>query len=168
MTDNIYVNEYYKLLPPNHDIQKKQFTRDARTGINVLNTEDSTLIVLNSLDWYGNYLEAIQKNYDKWQEFHYFDLGLVPVAMGPVIYQQLLDMFFHEYLSNLGVKVYSLRPLNLLRGAPLKNIQDIWVSRKDITEALGVSKTTVQFSIINDFIRRPELSELWRARWLSQ
>lgn len=164
--DGIYVNEYYKLLPPSHDVQKKQFTKDARTGINVLNVDNSISIILSSLNWYGNYLEAIQKNSDKWQEFHYFDLGLVPIAMGPVIYQQLLDMFFHEYLSELGVKIYSLRPLNLLRGAPLRNIQDIWVRRDEITEALGCNKTPVQFSVINDFIRLPELSDRWLERWM--
>lgn len=166
MTDNIYVNEYYKLLPPSHDIQKKQFTKDARTGIYVLNVENSALIALSSLEWYGNYLETIQKHHDKWQEYHYFDLGLIPIAMGPIVYQQLLDMFFHEYLSKLGVKVYSLRPLNLLRGAPLKNTQDIWVSRKELVEALGCEKQPVQFSVINDFIRLPELSKQWVERWL--
>ena len=111
-------------------------------------------------------METIQKHSDKWKEYHYFDLGLVPIAMGPVAYQRLLDMFFQEYLSNLGVKIYSLRPLSLLRGAPLKNVQDIWVSRKEITEAVGCGKNPIQFSVINDFIRLPEISRKWTERWL--
>lgn len=165
MNESIYVNEYYKLLPQNHNIQRSLFTKDARTGIYVLTVDEATTIILSSLTWYANYLEVMQRYSNKWKEFHYFDLGLVPVVMAPITYQHLVDMFFHEYLSELGVKMYSLRPLSLLRGAPLKNV-DIWVSRKEITEALGCNKTAVQFSVINDLIRLPELSERWMKRWL--
>lgn len=158
----IYVSDMYRVLPPVTDIQQREFTKDARTGIYVLNND--TKDVIFSLDWYCNYLDVIQDNWNRWQEFHYFDLGLIPVSMGPIVYQPMLDAFFHREMADLGVKTYSLEPLTLLRGAPIKNIKDLWVPRKELALALGFSDY-LRFSVINDYLRKADVSERWRAVW---
>lgn len=113
-----------------------------------------------TLDFYINYLTSLQSLQSSWESTGYFDLGMVPLAMGPSPVHNILRSFMIDFCVNKGLKYYEMRPISLLHGGypPSTMDRDIWVFRRDIAELAGVDE--LSFSVIN-FLDSVEVTSKW-------
>lgn len=114
-------------------------------------------------EFYINYLTTLQVKSKQWTNYGYFDLGMVPVAMGPSSIHNILRPFIIDYCRSIGLKYYEMRSVSLLQGGyrPKDMDNDIWVFRSDLGVFMGVDELKV--SVI-DFLDSPEVKQRWEAK----
>lgn len=127
---------------------------DSRNKIQSSNTD------VYDIKFYINYFTTLQMKQAQWTTFSHFDLGMVPMAMGPSQLHNLIVPVMIRVCEHFGVKTYPMRPVSLLPGSTSvdKLENDIWVFRKDIAEATGT--TELGFSVI-DFLGKKEVRNIW-------
>lgn len=115
----------------------------------------------DTLDFYINYLESLQSMYNEWTSSGYFDLGMVPLAMGPSPVHNVLRSFMIDLCMYKGIKYYEMHPVSLIFGGypPRSMDKDIWVFRQDIAKIAGT--TELGFSVIN-FLNDLEVRKRWQ------
>lgn len=160
MARALLITENYKLVQGDIVSKGEPYvtSKDKRNFILSMNTN------YNTLDFYINYLETLQIKQPQWEAYGYFDLGMVPMAMGPSVIHNLLRRFIIELCQDIGVKAYDMYPTVLLRGGykPHDMEKDIWVFRSDIAKVVG--KDELSFSTI-DFFNRKEVKDRWVQRF---
>lgn len=95
------------------------------------------------LDCYINYIELLNLHKDKWQNYGYLDLGMMPLAMGPSFMQSSLVKSLTEIMKACRVKCYSLPPVSLMYSSCKLPVNDIWVFKSDISKMLGIPEDKV-------------------------
>lgn len=118
-------------------------------------------------DFYINYLTTLQVKSSQWTNYGYFDLGMVPVAMGPSSIHNILRPFIIDYCRSIGLKYYEMKSVSLLQGGyrPKDMDNDIWVFRYDLGRIIGVDELKV--SVI-DFLDNEEVKQRWEMRVVSK
>lgn len=151
---------------------KLQVVKDVRNDIVSKYTD------LLSYDCYINYLKTLQTNSNKWVDYGYFDIGMVPFSMVPLVkgansktieynFITIHTEFAVRYLIKHGIQYYKLPQVSFMKGIKLgSNFTDIWVTRKDICEATGFTGNPLQFSIIEYLERNvaPEWNKTYNNR----
>ena len=113
------------------DLTDARKVYDIRNGIVCYNpTMDLTC--------YYNYISYLNTQQDQWRNFGYLDMGMVPLAMLPSFFPEEIK----EVLSNAarvkGITVHSMPPVSNLRGSYRGTVNDVWIFREELAEALGV------------------------------
>lgn len=132
-------------------------SKDKRNNILSKNTDYMTL------QFYINYLTTLQIKQAQWESYGYFDLGMVPLAMGPSAVHNLLRMFVIDLCRDMNLKYYDMYPAILLTGGYRAQDmeQDIWVFREDIANVVGT--TELNFSVI-EFFEREDVRVKWEEK----
>ena len=115
----------------------KGIYRDIRNGINC---EDPT----GDLQCYLNYIEYLNLHRDKWCNYGYLDLGMIPVAMGPGFMQDKIVQIVVKALSKHDVPHYVMPPVSFMHEVCRMGVDDIWVFREDINKVFGKDKVTME------------------------
>lgn len=127
------------------------------------NRIESELTNLNTIDFYINYLTTLQIKQSQWTNYGYFDMGMVPLVMGPSMTHILIHTFFVSWCINQHIPFYEMPPVSFLGGQVKQDIgKDIWVFRKDIAPTVGEDE--LNFSIIN-YIDRQEVKSAWQEMY---
>lgn len=109
---------------------------------------------------YVNYLKTLQTLSNKWTNYGYFDLGMIPLAMGPSHFQPHLAEFIKIYCSKKDITYYELPGVSLLAGGFSGGTTDIWVFREELCKETNFGGNPLTFSVI-DYIEK-EVWEGWK------
>ena len=109
---------------------------------------------------YINYLKTLQSLSNKWVNYGYFDLGMVPLAMGPSHFQPHLMEFIKLYCPKKDITYYELPGVALMPGGFASGMKDIWVFREELCKEIGFKGNPLTFSVI-DYIEK-EVYDEWK------
>lgn len=86
---------------------------------------------------YVNYLDYLNAHYNEWVSYGYFDLGLIPLFMGPSFMQEALMNEIGMIISAWNVPIKPMRACSFL-GRSYFGPNDSWIKRTDFEKATGV------------------------------
>lgn len=107
------------------------------------------------INCYYNYIQYLNRHYDEWKSFGYFDMGLVPLTMTPSFmgegwWKDSLEKFPALFKCPL----HSLRATSVLNGTWVGGSKDLWIARKDLARALNVSEDQATLSTLLEKLGR--------------
>lgn len=80
-----------------------------------------------------------------WVQNGYLDLGMMPLAMAPSFMQSAVSNAMANVAKKLGVSIYFMPPVSLLKDKCNIASNDIWVFKEDVANALGKNVEEVCF-----------------------
>lgn len=91
------------------------------------------------LECYYNYVVYLNANRKDWKNYGYLDLGMIPIAMAPVIsnFHNNIATTMLGFMRKMKVECYSMPAVSLLYETSVLKENDLWVFREDLARALG-------------------------------
>lgn len=123
--------------------QKKRTFRDTRNGIICI---EPTM----DMECYMNYIDLLNLHRDKWVNYGYLDLGMMPLAMAPSFMQGAIREGMATIANGLNVPIYYMPAVSLLFERCSVGEDDIWVFKSDIARVMNIPETQVT---LNKFLR---------------
>lgn len=89
------------------------------------------------LECYLNYLQFLNGHRDKWKNYGYLDLGMIPVAMGPSFIHKFIVDRLSQRLGELKIGIYRMPSVSLFYDSIKMSSVDLWMFREDASKAMG-------------------------------
>lgn len=134
--------------------ENSETIRDKRNNIISDNTDRFSFMA------YVNYLKTLETKKAMWVKFGYFDLGMIPLAMGPSHFQPHLIEFIKLYCSKKDITYYEMPGVSFMTGGFAGGMTDVWVFREELCKEIGFRGNPLTFSVI-DYIEK-EVYEGWK------
>lgn len=100
------------------------------------------------LQCYINYLEMLNCMRDKWKNFGYLDLGMVPVAYFPSFFPSEFRIGIVKAFKQVGLQTYLMPAISFTNEGYKSQELDAWAFREDVAKCYGL-KDKDHFSIID-------------------
>jgi len=128
----------YNFLPASEERAKKADVkyRDQRNGITCANPS-------LDIECYINYIDLLNLHRDKWVNYGYLDLGMMPLAMAPSFMQGVVSQAMSTVANKLGIPIYSMPAVSLFFERCSVGENDIWVFKKDIAQVMKTDESKV-------------------------
>lgn len=114
----------------------------------LLDRRNNIVSSYNTLDFkcYNNYLTLLLENRDKWKNYGYLDLGLIPVIMGPSWLHDRLVEALLPIAGKMKLELIELPGASFASNKNYSTVKDYWCKRVVASEFLGVDYTKVRTS----------------------
>ena len=91
------------------------------------------------LECYYNYIVYLNAHRQEWKTYGYLDLGMIPIAMAPVInnFHNEITTAMLRFMRKLKVECYSMPSVSLMYEHSVLKENDLWVFREDLARIMG-------------------------------
>lgn len=96
-----------------------------------------------NFECYLNYIDLLNLNQNKWTNYGYLDLGMMPLAMAPDFMQPVIRDLMLQMCRVLGIPSYLMPPVSLLYNIVRVKEEDVWAFKDDVARVMRLSPQKV-------------------------
>lgn len=95
---------------------------------------------------YVNYLNLLNDYRDRWRNFGYLDLGMMPLDMAPSFMQGAVSEAMSQIANLFRIPIYKMPAVSLMYDKPMLVGDDIWAFKADVAKVMGKTEHEVTLS----------------------
>ena len=96
-----------------------------------------------NLECYLNYLDYLNRHMDRWVNYGYLDMGMVPLGFAPTFLQGVWNEYVSTYLVKNGIPYEMMPAISLFSNKYKSRAHDIWAFKSDIAKALDMKESDI-------------------------